>query len=80
MRMPAPPSGLLLARAENAARALFCDGQPPAPEEIYAVLRPECASAAEAAEAWDFVLVRLAELQAAADGYPPKFSINERAA
>lgn len=79
MVAPVSPTGVTLARADAAARALFVSDRPPAPEAIYAVLRPMCASAAEADEVWDFVLVRLAELQCAADGFPVP-SINERAA
>lgn len=74
-----PPSGVAIARADQAARALFVAGQPPSPDAIYAAVRPLCETPAEADVVWDFVLVRLAELQAAADGFPVP-SINERAA
>lgn len=80
MRMRSSPTGVTLARAEDVALALFVDGTPPAPEAIFAALRPLCASAAEADDVWDYVLVRLAELQAEADGFPVSCSINERAA
>lgn len=78
MAAPVPP-GVAIARADVAARALFRDGVPPSPDAIYAQLRPVCGSALEIVQVWDIVLVRLAEMQAAADGYPAR-SINERAA
>lgn len=71
--------GVAIARAEAVALRVFVAGRTPAPEEIYGVLRPLCASIAETEQVWQLVSVRLAELQAAADGFPVR-SINVRAA
>ena len=71
--------GVAIARAEAVALRLFEDGRPPAPEAIFAELRPLCADIKETDAVWGLVLVRLAEMQAAADGFPVR-SINERAA
>lgn len=71
--------GVALARAEAVALQVFRNGQPPTPDAIYAALRPLCADPRETDQVWALVQVRLAEMQAAADGYPVT-SINERAA
>lgn len=75
-------AGTSLAYAEAAAWSLFNDSMPPSPEAVYAAVRHACPASAGVADidfVWDLVLVRLAEMQAAADGYAVP-SINERAA
>ncbi len=77
---PSPlTEGVAVARAEVAASQLFVPGATPSQDAICGAVRALCANAREAIQVWDLVLIRLAELQAAADGFPVA-SINERAA